>query len=193
MRKHLVFSVCVIMILITLSVWTGCFVPFGASGVRKSSSAPEEQVVVMTTTKGEIVIALYPDAAPETVDNFKKLITKRFYDRLKFHRKTDWGIIQGGDPKGDGTGGPGYTIIDEYTNPNQVPHLRGTVAMARPNAPDSAGSQFYICLKAQPHLNGQYTTFGQVIQGMEVVDQLVVGDIMTTVRLEAKSKHVKPQ
>jgi len=183
----------VLAILITLSIWTGCFVPFGAGGVRKSSSAQTEQVVVITTTKGKIVIELYPDAAPETVNNFKKLNTKRFYDGLKFHRKTDWGIIQGGDPKGDGTGGPGYTIIDEYMNPNQAPHLRGTVAMARPNSPNSAGSQFYICLKAQPHLDGQYTTFGQVIQGMEVVDQLVVGDIMTTVRLEAKSKHVKPQ
>jgi peptidyl-prolyl cis-trans isomerase B (cyclophilin B) len=102
-------------------------------------------------------------------------------------------IIQGGDPKRDGSGGPGYTIIDEYTNPNQVPHLRGTVAMARPDAPDSAGSQFYICLKAQPGLDGRYTTLGQVIQGMDVVDQLRVDDIMQKVRLEAKSKYVALQ
>jgi peptidyl-prolyl cis-trans isomerase B (cyclophilin B) len=155
----------------------------------------KEQVAVITTDKGKIVIELYPDSAPATVDNFRKLIQKKFYDWLTFHRRVDkpgLNIIQGGDPEGDGTGGPGYTIIDEHTNPNQVPHQRGTIAMANTGNPDSAGSQFYICLKAQSFLDGRYTTFGQVIQGMEVVDLLRVGDEMKKVRLEAKSKYVIP-
>ena len=155
--------------------------------------AEEEQVAVITTDKGKIVIELYSDSAPATVDNFRKLIKKKFYDWLTFHRRVDkpgLNIIQGGDPNGDGTGGPGYTIIDEHTNPNQVPHQRGTIAMANTGNPNSAGSQFYICLIAQPHLDGRYTTFGQVIQGMEVVDLLRVDDVMKKVRLEAKSKYV---
>lgn len=155
--------------------------------------AEEEQVAVITTDKGKIVIELYSDSAPATVDNFRKLINKKFYDWLTFHRRVDkpgLNIIQGGDPNGDGTGGPGYTIIDEHTNPNQVPHQRGTIAMANTGNPNSAGSQFYICLIAQPHLDGRYTTFGQVIQGMEVVDLLRVDDVMKKVRLEAKSKYV---
>ncbi len=128
------------------------------------------------------------------VENFKKLINLKFYDGLTFHRIENYpglNIVQGGCPKGNGTGGPDWTIVDEYTNPNQRKHMRGTVAMARTSLPNSAGSQFYICLKPQPHLDGQYTTFGGVIQGMEVVDLLKVGDVMATIRLEAKSKYVK--
>jgi cyclophilin family peptidyl-prolyl cis-trans isomerase len=100
-------------------------------------------------------------------------------------------IVQGGCPNGDGMGGPGWTIVDEYINPNQRKHLRGTVAMARSSLPNSSGSQFYICLKPQPHLDGQYTTFGGVIQGMTVVDFLEIDDVITTIRLEVKSKYVK--
>ena len=185
MRKYIQ----ALALLVTISALMGCVLPLGGSQLLEE----EEQVVVMTTEKGKVVIELYPDSAPIAVENFGKLISKKFYDGIKFHRKTDWGIIQGGDPNGDGKGGPGHTIIDEYTNPNQRPHLRGTVAMARPNKPNSAGSQFYICLKPQPSLDGQYTTFGRVIQGMDVVDQLVVGDVMTKVKLEAKSKYVIPK
>ena len=173
------------LLLLTL---TGCALPFS------QNLTPEEQVAVVTTDKGTFVLAFYPDAAPVAVDNFIKLINQKFYDGLTFHRKVDapgLNIIQGGCPKGDGTGGPGWTIIDEYTNPNQRPHVRGTLAMARPSAPNSAGSQFYICLKPQPHLDGDYTTFGGVIQGMDVVDQLSIGDVMTKIRLEAKSKYVQ--
>jgi peptidyl-prolyl cis-trans isomerase B (cyclophilin B) len=176
-------------LLLTLSALMGCVLPFGGSKALENG----ERVVVIATEKGKVVIELYPDSAPVAVENFQTLIKDKFYDGVKFHRKTDWGIIQGGDPKGDGSGGPGYTIMDEYTNPNQRPHLRGTVAMARTTAPNSAGSQFYICLKPQPDLDGRYTTFGRVIQGIEVVDQLAVGDIMTKVKLEAKSKYVTPK
>lgn len=176
----------VLLVLLTL---IGCAQPFGGN------QSPREQVAVITTGKGIVAIEFYPDSAPVAVENFKKLINQKFYDGLTLHRKVDapgLNIIQGGCPKGDGTGGPGWTIVDEYTNPNQRPHVRGTVAMARPSHPPNAsGSQFYICLKPQPHLDGQYTTFGGVIQGMDVVDQLMIGDVMTKIRLEAKSKYVK--
>jgi len=175
---------------LSLSVWSGC----AKSG--SGSDEPQEQVVVMTTDKGAVVIELYPDTAPVTVENFKKLIAQKFYDGLTFHRRVDdqgLNIIQGGDPKGDGSGGPGYTIIDEFTNPNQTLHERGTIAMAKTAQPNSAGSQFYICLKAQPWLDGGYTTFGKVIQGMDVVDRLRVGDVMQKVRLEAKSNYVQTE
>ncbi len=173
------------LLLLTIA---GCALPFNRN------LTPEEQVAVVTTDKGIFVFEFYPDAAPVAVDNFIKLINMKFYDGLTFHRKVDapgLNIIQGGCPKGDGTGGPGWNIVDEYTNPNQRPHVRGTVAMARANAPNSAGSQFYICFKPQPHLDGQYTTFGGVIQGMDVVDRLEIDDVMTRIRLEAKSKYVK--
>jgi cyclophilin family peptidyl-prolyl cis-trans isomerase len=175
------------LFLLLLTV-AGCALPFNRN------LTPEEQVAVVTTDKGIFVFEFYPNAAPVAVDNFIKLINMKFYDGLTFHRKVDTlglNIIQGGCPKGDGTGGPGWNIVDEYTNPNQRPHVRGTVAMARANAPNSAGSQFYICFKPQPHLDGQYTTFGGVIQGMDVVDRLEIDDIMTRIRLEAKSKYVK--
>jgi peptidyl-prolyl cis-trans isomerase B (cyclophilin B) len=156
----------------------------------------EEQVAVVKTRQGKFVIEFHPNSAPVAVENFKNLVRKRFYDGLTFHRRENteiMNIIQGGDPNGDGTGGPGYTISDEYANPNQRPHLRGTVAMARTRAPNSAGSQFYICLNPQPLLDGSYTTFGQVIKGMNVVDKLRVGDVMKTVKLEARSEHVKSE
>jgi peptidyl-prolyl cis-trans isomerase B (cyclophilin B) len=189
MRKRILLTASVFAILLPLSTWIGCAATSGGGNMMEE----KEQVAVITTDKGKIVIELYPDSAPATVDNFRKLIKKKFYDWLTFHRREDkpgLNIIQGGDPNGDGTGGPGYTIIDEHTNPNQVPHQRGAIAMANTGNPNSAGSQFYICLKAQPFLDGRYTTFGQVIQGMEVVDLLRVGDEMKKVRLEAKSKYV---
>ena len=192
MRNRILLTTSVLAILLPLSTWIGCAASSGGANMMEE----EEQVVVITTDKGKIVIELYSDAAPATVDNFKTLIKKKFYDWLTFHRRVDQpglNIIQGGDPEGDGTGGPGYTIIDEHTNPSQAPHQRGTIAMANTGNPNSAGSQFYICLIAQPHLDGRYTTFGQVIQGMEVVDLLRVGDEMKKVRLEAKSKYVIPE
>lgn len=148
-------------------------------------------VAVLKTNKGKIVIELYPESAPKTVANFKKLISEKFYDGLTFHRYVEGFVIQGGDPKGDGTGGPGYTIPDEFDNPKQRPHIKGAVAMARTQAPNSAGSQFYICLDKQPQLDGKYTTFGKVIEGMDAVMRLRKGDVIRTARLEERSKYVK--
>ena len=172
-------------LLILLTLIAGCALPFGGN------LTPDEQVAVVSTDRGIFVVEFYPDAAPVAVENFIKLINERFYDGLTFHRIVEGFVAQGGCPKGDGTGGPGWTIVDEYRNANQRPHLRGTVAMARTPAPNSSGSQFYICFKPQPDLDGNYTTFGGVIQGMDVVDRLEIGDVMTKIRLEAKSKYVK--
>lgn len=144
----------------------------------------EGQRVIIETDKGTMIIALHADVAPKTVENFVTLIQKGFYNGLKFHRIVPGFVVQGGDPNGDGTGGPGYQIKAEF---NEKKHLRGTVAMARSSSPDSAGSQFYICIAPQPSLDGQYTVFGQVVEGDEVIDKLAIGDVMSRVYLEPTS------
>jgi cyclophilin family peptidyl-prolyl cis-trans isomerase len=138
--------------------------------------------VIVMDKGGEIRIELFPEDAPKTVESFVALAKKGFYDGLTFHRVVPGFVAQGGDPRGDGTGGPGYTLKAEF---NRRKHLRGTVAMARSQHPDSAGSQFYICFAPQPQLDGQYTIFGQVVQGMDVVDRLQRGDRIRTIRIEA--------
>lgn len=129
---------------------------------------------------GTIKIEFYPDSAPNTVANFEKLANTGFYNGLTFHRYEPNFVIQGGDPNGNGTGGPGYKIKAEF-NPRK--HLAGTVAMARAQDPDSAGSQFYICLAPAPFLDNQYTVFGQVVDGMDLVLQLRRGDRMKSVKV----------
>jgi cyclophilin family peptidyl-prolyl cis-trans isomerase len=124
---------------------------------------------------GEIKIEFYPKEAPKTVANMRKLVKEGFYNGLTFHRIISGFMIQGGDPKGDGTGGPGYTTPAEFSP--KLTHIRGACAMARLSDqvnPDkaSSGSQFYICHAASHFLDGQYTIFGQVIEGMDVVDQI---------------------
>ena len=141
-----------------------------------------KQTSVITLEKGgEIRLEFYPADAPKTVENFVTLAKKGFYNGLKFHRVVPDFVVQGGCPKGDGTGGPGYTIPAEF---NSKKHLRGTVAMARSQHPDSAGSQFYICYGATPHLDRNYTVFGQVTSGMEHVDRIKQGDRMKTVEIQ---------
>ncbi len=149
-------------------------------GARTEAAETKSPRAVIEMDQGKIVIELYPEDAPETVANFVKLAKKGFYDGLKFHRVVPGFVVQGGDPKGDGTGGPGYTIKDEF---NSRKHLTGTVAMARTPAPNSAGSQFYICLAAQPGLDGKYTVFGQVVEGMDVIMKIKRGDIMKKVTI----------
>lgn len=152
----------------------------GASAQEKKMT--KNPVAIIALAKGgEIRIELYPDSAPKTVESFVTLAKKGFYDNLTFHRVVPGFVAQGGDPKGDGTGGPGYTVKAEF---NQRKHLRGTVAMARAAHPDSAGSQFYICLAPQPSLDGKYTVFGQVTSGMEHVDKIQIGDKMKSVRIQ---------
>ncbi len=148
--------------------------------------------VTIETEKGNIIIELYPEAAPATVANFAQLIEGGFYDGVTFHRYVPGFVIQGGDPHGSGSGGPGWTIPGEFQDPDlrdkMPPHDKGVIAMARTQDPDSAGSQFYICLTSDSrsvgHLDGNYTTFGRVIEGMDVVETLRERDVMTKVTIE---------
>lgn len=136
-----------------------------------------DEVAVLDTNQGTIVLAFLPEKAPGHVKNFKDLAGKGFYDGTRFHRVIPGFMIQGGDPfsKTDdrsrhGTGGPGYQIKAEF---NDTPHLRGVLSMARAQDPDSAGSQFFICVKDSRFLDNQYTAFGCVVQGIEVADKIV--------------------
>ena len=134
-------------------------------------------VVTITMENGGVIKAeLYPDAAPNTVNNFLSLASKGFYDGLIFHRVISGFMIQGGDPRGTGMGGPGYSIRGEFRKngfkTNTLKHTPGVLSMARANQPDSAGSQFFIMHKDAPWLDGEYAAFGKVVEGMEVVDAI---------------------
>ena len=132
---------------------------------------------VIHTDFGDIVLKFFPEEAPNHVENFVELARKGFYDGTTFHRVIPGFMIQGGDPNSrdadrmrHGTGGPGYALKAEF---NKRPHKRGTLSMARSQNPDSAGSQFFICVADAPYLDGQYTVFGEVVEGMDVVDAIV--------------------
>ena len=133
-------------------------------------------IVTFEMENGDVIKAeLYPEIAPNTVNNFISLVSKGFYDVLIFHRVIPGFMIQGGDPKGSGIGGPGYSIKGEFTAnrfPNELKHARGVLSMARTMAPNSAGSQFFIMHENSPHLDGQYAAFGKVIEGIEAVDNI---------------------
>ena len=136
-----------------------------------------DPVVTFVMQNGKTFRAeLYPDKAPNTVHNFLSLVRSGFYDGLTFHRVIEGFMIQGGDPAGNGTGGPGYTIRGEFRMngfaQNDVKHARGVLSMARSMLPDSAGSQFFVMHENASHLDGQYAAFGKVIEGMEVVDEI---------------------
>jgi peptidyl-prolyl cis-trans isomerase B (cyclophilin B) len=147
---------------------------------QSASGKATHPIAVIETAKGVIKIKLFPEEAPKTVANFVKLANKGFYNGLTFHRVEPGFVVQGGDPKGDGSGGPGYTIPDEKNT--KLKHNRGAVAMAKTSAPNSAGSQFYIVIdKPAPHLDGGYTVFGQVIAGQNVAEKIAKGDKMTKV------------
>lgn len=133
-------------------------------------------VVTMLMEGGDMIkLELYPEIAPQTVRNFIYLTNKGFYNGLIFHRVIRGFMIQGGDPRGNGTGGPGYSIKGEFTRngfKNDLKHTRGVISMARSMMPNSAGSQFFIMHEDSPHLDGQYAAFGKVIEGIEVVDKI---------------------
>ncbi|MCL1948290.1 MAG: peptidylprolyl isomerase [Turicibacter sp.] len=133
-------------------------------------------IVTIEMEDGGIITAeLYPEVAPESVNNFISLTQKGYYDGVGFHRVIRGFMIQGGDPDGNGTGGPGYHIRGEFDSngfPNPLKHSRGVLSMARTAIPNSAGSQFFIMHKDSPHLDGQYAAFGKVIDGLDVVDRI---------------------
>lgn len=133
-------------------------------------------IVTFEFENGDVVKAeLYPETAPNTVKNFISLINKKFYDGLTFHRVIKGFMIQGGCPKGNGTGGPGYSIKGEFASngfKNDLKHDEGVLSMARAMSPNSAGSQFFIMHKKSPHLDKQYAAFGKVTEGIDIVDKI---------------------
>ena len=149
-------------------------------------------IVTIEMENGKKIVAeLYPDKAPNTVNNFISLANSGFYDGLAFHRVIQGFMIQGGDPAGNGTGGPGYCIKGEFAingfKDNDIKHLRGVLSMVRAMMYDSAGSQFFIMHENASHLDGQYAAFGKVIEGMDVVDEIA------SVRTDFRDKPLKPQ
>lgn len=149
------------------------------------------QVTIEMENGKKILLELYPDKAPNTVNNFIDLVQSGFYDGLIFHRVIKDFMIQGGDPAGVGTGGPGYSIKGEFAlngfGGNDLKHVRGTISMARASNPDSAGSQFFIMHKNAAYLDGQYAAFGKVISGMDAVDEIAC------VKTDFADKPLKPQ
>ena len=159
-----------------------------------------DEVAVIETSQGTIRVRLDGEGAPIHVANFCELSTMGFYDGLKFHRYVPGFVIQGGCPttreltpeqvikegsrRGCGTGNPGYSIKEEFTTNPHNEHNDGTLAMARSSAPNSAGSQFYFCLGAQPMLDSGYTVFGQTLEGLDVIGSLRVGDVIESVEIE---------
>ncbi len=154
---------------------------FGDAGAaekqKKEKNVQKKEVAVITTSLGKIEVEFFADKAPGHVANFTKLAKSGFYDSTYFHRVIPGFMVQGGDPNtkdnnraNDGTGGPGYTIDAEF---NDIHHARGILSMARSQDPNSAGSQFFIMVDDAPYLDGQYTAFGKVIEGMDVVDKIV--------------------
>ena len=145
--------------------------------VDYASEVKEKPVVTITMANDEkIVIELEPSVAPNTVANFVSLVEEGYYDGLIFHRVIPGFMIQGGDPDGNGSGGPEYTIEGEFSSngfENNLKHERGVISMARTQDPNSAGSQFFIMVEAAPNLDGEYAAFGKVIEGMETVDAIV--------------------
>nr|WP_314637607.1 peptidylprolyl isomerase [uncultured Oribacterium sp.] len=133
-------------------------------------------IVRITMDSGKVIrLELYPETAPITVENFLDLVKKGFYNGLTFHRIISGFMIQGGDPDGNGMGGPGYSIKGEFKSngvDNPLKHEKGVISMARSMDPNSAGSQFFIMHEAAPHLDGQYAAFGKVIEGLNVVDEI---------------------
>lgn len=170
-----------IVIFISLTLW-GCSPKAPSTGQEPTTLSSNARAVIKTI-HGRIVIKFYPDKAPHTVNRIAELIESGFYDGLTFHRVEPGMLIQGGDPNGNGTGGSGKKLKAEF---NSQPHVPGTVAMARAQSPDSADSQFYICISALPMLDGKYTVFGQVVQGMDVVSKIAVGDKMLSVVISDK-------
>jgi len=179
-------------------VFLSLLVVFTVSGCasNKSAEVVEQPVIkekvktipiaVVETEKGTWVMKFFSEDAPKTVQNFVNLSKQGFYDGLIFHRVVKQPapfVIQAGDPNGDGTGGPGYTIPAEF---NARSHLEGSLAMARTEDPNSGGSQFYICLSPQPQLDGKYTVFGQIIEGLENIHKINVGDKIKKITIQER-------
>jgi peptidylprolyl isomerase/peptidyl-prolyl cis-trans isomerase B (cyclophilin B) len=178
------FLVWIVIIIIVTAV------PFGFRHWRKRMAlktfdplpTDAKPVVSIELENGGVIkLELYPEDAPNHCAAMVDLVKKGYYDGISFHRVVPGFVVQGGCPDGNGSGGPGYKLKAEF---NEKPHLTGTLAMARTPEPDSAGSQFYICLAPQPSLDRQYTVFGQTVEGMDLVQKIRKGDKMVKVTVE---------
>jgi cyclophilin family peptidyl-prolyl cis-trans isomerase len=172
------------LFLLALVFVIGCSEGEEAGNQKENMVEQNRPRVIMETSMGKIVLELFPDAAPNHVKNFLDLVNKGFYNGLTFHRVARDFVIQGGSPDGSPAGHAGYTIPAEFSN---LHHMPGTLAMARGADPNSASSQFYICLAQLPDLDGKYTIFGQTVEGMDVVRK--IGNVETE---ESSDKPVKP-
>jgi cyclophilin family peptidyl-prolyl cis-trans isomerase len=185
--------ICSLSITLFLCMGSSSFAQTTQPAARKTYTEPpkmaidveKKYVATIETSKGTIVCDLYPKDAPQSVNSFIFLARDHFYDGLTFHRVEPGFVIQGGDPNGDGTGGPGYTLPLETENAAHH-HDTGALAMARAQDPNSAGSQFYITLAPQPSLDGAYTVFGQVTDGMDAVKKIAVGDVIKSITIQEK-------
>lgn len=195
-----------VMMIVTSVGFIGCGNTNNGSNTNTSESTEEtnEKTSTDEETKnlpiatisvegyGDIVVELYPEIAPNTVNNFISLANSGFYDNLTFHRVIKGFMIQGGDPNGDGTGGPGYSIAGEFIEngfaPNVLKHTEGVISMARNDNPDSAGSQFFIVTGSASHLDGKYAGFGKVISGMDVA--LAIEDVSVNSANDKPKKDV---
>jgi peptidylprolyl isomerase len=135
-----------------------------------------ENLLILETSQGRVVVAMRPELAPRHVDRIRELVREGFYDGVVFHRVIEGFMAQTGDPTGTGTGGSGVKLKAEFS---KEPHVRGTVSMARSQSPDSGDSQFFICFEDAPWLNGQYTVWGTVVEGMENIDKIKRGEPVT--------------
>jgi peptidyl-prolyl cis-trans isomerase B (cyclophilin B) len=169
--------------ILSIIIITGCGTQSenGQTGEQAADLTNENNPIVTITMENgdKIMIELYPEIAPNTVANFISLIEKDFYNGVVFHRVIPEFMIQGGDPNGNGTGGPDYAIQGEFESngfENNLKHDRGILSMARTKDPDSAGSQFFIMLEESSHLDGEYAAFGKVIEGMETVDAIAAAE-----------------
>lgn len=168
----------VLSLMLGVSLMAGCN---SSTESNASSGAAKTNPIVTIEMEngGKIVIELYPEIAPNTVANFVTLVESGFYDGLIFHRVIPGFMVQGGDPQGIGVGGPGYTIDGEFSSngfQNDLAHERGVISMARSQARNSAGSQFFIMVETATHLDGEYASFGKVTEGMDIIDEIVAQD-----------------
>ncbi len=170
-----------------LGVMAG-FLMAGSAGAQTIKGLDLENTLYMDLKYGRVVIEMYPKEAPNHVRRIKELVRQGFYDGLTFHRVIDGFMAQTGDPKGDGTGGSGQNIKAEF---NDLPHMRGTVSMARSDDPDSADSQFFICFEPAFQLDGKYTVWGRVVSGMEYVDKIKRGEGPAFVKYGHPDKIIK--
>ena len=193
MKRWLSLALALVLLAVSSMTLFSCSFQDKVPDGYETTDEKTNYVLMTVENYGQILIELYPDVAPITVANFQKLVSEKFYDGLTFHRVYKGFMIQGGDPKGNGTGGSDETIKGEFSAngvDNPLSHTRGVISMARSNAYNSASSQFFICHEDSVFLDGNYAAFGKVIVGMDVVDK--IADCEVTANGREVSKPVDP-